>query len=353
MRAAAVAGALAAAVAAGDAAAASRTATLSGWAGQTAAFSGPALLVSEAAPVRVDPAAIEGAPPGYAPFTYHRAETHRIALTANRLRFAAGPEAVVSVRTSIGAMRPGILSPAGAGRFVMAPVTAAFATPVTWCCTDGVTVVTESRSEADAPRVLAAAAGAGDRVRMLLAGPGGTTLAGVDPVGLGENRTDVPVPVATTTALAALAGDTLSWVDPAAPAILRIAPTGDGGLGPARTVRLPGRALRVWAAAGTTAVATRVGGRVRVVRVDGSAARARAVWNGRVVPPLSVGGRTLALADGRRILAGRPGRALRPVARAGGRVSAVAADGDRVAWLTRATRKGSRVTVARIAAVRR
>lgn len=332
---------------------ATRTATLSGWAAQTAAFSGRALLVSETAPVRVDPAAIPGAPAGQGAFTYYRAEVHRVALNTARTRFVGAPTAVISVRTSIGAMTPGVLTPAGAGHFVSAPVTARFPTPVTWCCTDGVQVVTESRSEPDAPRVLAAAADPGGRVRMLLAGPAGTVLAGVDPVGLGVDRTDAPVAVATTPALAAMAPGSLAWVDPAAPRTLRLAAVGDAGLGPVRAVALPGRAVRVWASAGTAVAAVRVGAGVRVVRVDGTATRARTVWNGRRVPPLGVGAGTVALADGRRILAARRGRAARPVARATGAVSAVAADGTRVAWLARGLRATSRVTVARVAAVRR
>lgn len=350
-----VAAAAAVVLLAGAAAAqgASRTATLSGWAAQTAVISGRALLVSEAAPVRVNPAAIPGTPAGEGPFTYYRTETHRVDLTRPRTRFDGTPRAVVTVRTSIGAMRPGVLSAAGDGRFVMAPVAAAFPTPATWCCTDGVQVVTESRSEPDAPRVLAAAAGAGPRVRMLLATPAGSVLASVDPVGLGTGRTEAAVPVATTASLAAMAADRLSWVDPAAPAALHIAALHDGGLGARRAVALPGPALRVWAADATTVVAVRTGTRVRVVRVDGAAARPRTVWNGRTVPPLGVGGGTVALADGGRLLAARAGRAARPVARTSGVVSAVAADGDRAAWLSRGTRKRARVTVARLAQVPR
>jgi len=334
-----------------EATAATRTATISGWAHQTAAFSGRTVLVSEAATVKVNPRAIAGSPAGATPFTYYRAELKAVGLNRARTRFTGTPATVTAVRTSIGAMTPGILTPAGGGDYVMAPVARGFATPVVWCCTDGDEVVTESDSRIDAPRVTAAGADGGGRVRMLLARPGGgMVLVGVDPVGLGTNRTEVPVAVATVPALASLAADGLSWVDPSAPQVLHRAPVSDAGLGPDAPVFLPGRAVAVWSAPGITAAAVRVNGRVRVVRVDGAAARPRAVWNGGHVPKVAVGAGTLVLADGRRVLAARGTGPLRRVARAGGRVAAVAADGTRVAWLQRMTRKRQRVTVVRLEA---
>lgn len=334
--------------------AATRTVTISGWANQVAAFSGRTVLVSEAATVRVNPRAIAGSPAGATPFTYYRAELKSAELNRARTRFTGAPATVTAVRTSIGAMSPGVLTPAGGGDYVMAPVARGFATPVVWCCTDGDAVVTESDSRTDAPRITAAGADGTGRVRMLLARPGGgMALVGVDPVGLGVNRTETPVAVATIPALASMAGDVLTWVDPAVPDVLHRASVSDVGIGPDAAVSLPGRAVAVWSAAGIVAAAVRIDGRVRVVRVDGAAKRPRAVWNGARVPKVAVGAGTLVLADGRRILAASGTRPLRRIARAGGRVAAVAADGTRIAWLQRMTRKGQRVTVVRLEAVPR
>ena len=102
----------------------------------------------------------------------------------------------------------------------------------------------ESDGRPDAPVTLAAAVDGG-RVRFLQARPGGASvLVGADPVGPGERRTAVDVPVRTGAGLAALAPGLLAWVDPAAPAVLARAPAGDAGLGAIATTALPGPALR-------------------------------------------------------------------------------------------------------------
>lgn len=336
---------------------AARTATFSGWAAQTLALSDERLVVHETAPVVVDPRNFPEAPRGAVRFTYYRAEAKAVALTRSRLQFEGAPETITSVRTSIGAMRPDILWPAGEGRFVMAPTAVGlrFPTPVIWCCTDGIEVVTESDSRAEAGRAVAAAADPAGRVRMLLIDPAGAaSLVAVDPVGLGENRVGVPVAVATRPHLAAMTATQLVWVDPAAPSLLRRATVTDAGLGPVSEVVLPGAAVRVRAGEGTAVVVVRLApGRHRVLRVDAAAARPRSLWNGRAVPRVAAGGGTVAIADGRRILTQRRTGRTRRVATAAGVVPALAADGTRVAWLQRGVRQRQRVTVARLVAVPR
>lgn len=335
----------------GAAGAASRTVTLPGWLDHQLAFSGRHLVVAEAATVRVDPRLIEGAPRSAAPFDYYRAEARRVALTPARTRFAGPVEPLVAIRTSIARMRTGVLAPGGGGTFAFAPATAGGAPPVTWCCDgDGAEVVVESDGRPDAPVAVAAAVD-GRRVRHLLARPAGPwTLVGTDPVGLGERRTEAPVGVTATPATVAMAAGLLAWADPSAPAVLRTGTPGDGGLAPGREVPLPGTAVRVWAAPGIVAAAVRRGPRVLVVRVDPAGGSARVVWSGRRVPRVAVGGGAVAVADGRRVLAGRGG--LRLVRRSRGPVAAVAVDGRRVAWVERARARGARVSVARLGVVR-
>jgi hypothetical protein len=334
--------------AAGPAGAAPRTITLDGWADQTAVLSGASLVVAEAATVHVNPRVIAGSPPGAMPFDYYRAETSRVRLNRARARFAGALETPVSVRTSIAAMGSGILAPGGAGSFVTAPSSSRAATPVIWCCDpEGVETVVESDGRTDAPVTLAATVD-GARVRFLQArADGSTVLMGVDPVGLGERRTAVDVPVRTGAGLAALAPGLLAWVDPAAPAVLARAAVADAGLGAIATTALPGAAARVWASRGLIVVAARVGAGVRLIRVDPATGAASTVWRGARVPRVSVGGGAVAAADGRRVLASRSG-ALRPVGRGRGPVAAVAVDGRRVALLERVRSRGARVTVVRL-----
>jgi hypothetical protein len=114
--------------------------------------------------------------------------------------------------------------------------------------------------------------------------------------------------------------------------------------------------LGLWAAPGTVVALTGAGGAFRVARIDLATGAVRVVWRGTRTPRLAVGGGTVAVADGRRILAGRG--VLARVAQARGPVAAVAADGDRVAWFERLTiRRGggapARWTVARMGRVAR
>jgi hypothetical protein len=328
------------------ASAASRTATLEGWDDSVAAFSGRAVIVAEAAAVRVDPRNVPGAPAGAAPFVYYRHETARLGLNPARTRFAGDPVTLVSVRESIAGMGPGLLSPAATRGFVVVPSGRLLAPPVIWCCQRDVEVVLESDGRPDAPVALAAAED-GPVVRFLLAFPDGhRELVSSSPASPGA-RASRTVAAPAGPGLVALAPGLLAQVDPAAPALLAVsAVDASGTVAAPATVALPGRAIRIWAARGLVAAAVRAGGRVRLVRWSGGG-RARTVWSGATVPRVSVGGGAVAVGERRRVLASRRGP-LRQVARTRGPVAAVAVDGRRVAWLERLTRRGARVTVARL-----
>ena len=116
------------------------------------------------------------------------------------------------------------------------------AAPVIWCCDpEGVETVVESDGRADAPVTVAATVDGG-RVRFLQArADGSAVLVSVDPVGAGERRTAVNVPVRTRAGLAALAPGLLAWVNPAAPAVLARASPVDTGLTAIPRPPSPGR----------------------------------------------------------------------------------------------------------------
>lgn len=344
----ALTGAAALACAAG-AAGASRTLTLDGWSPRVLAFSGDHLLWTEAAPVRIDPARVEGAPAGATPFRYYRAETSRAPLARASTRFAAPPETPVAVRTSIAAMEPGVLVPAGRGDFLMVPGSRRFAPPAIHCCDDeGVETVLESDGRPDAPVTIGATLAGGRALLLMVDGAGRQRLRSVD-LATGAAQ-DAALPDATASpGLAALAPTARSWVDPGAPATLMLWRTGAAA---PDAVPLPGRAVRVWSAAGLSAVAVRRGRAVLLMRIDHEGApRARRAWAGRRVPAVALGGRSLAVADGPRVLAARRG-GLRQVARARRRVDGVGVSGRRVAWVERGLRRGARVGVVRLGRVR-
>ena len=170
---------------------ASRTVTIDGWADRTLAFSGPRLLWTEAATVRVDPRKIPGSPRGATTFDYYRAEVFGAALNPGSRLFRTGPPEVrVSVRTSVAAMGAGILAPTGDGGFLMVPRTARVAPPVIHCCDpNGIETVLESESRPDAPVTIAATWDAG-AATFVEAGPGGLqVLRRVDPANPGAQLT--------------------------------------------------------------------------------------------------------------------------------------------------------------------
>ena len=343
-RRAAAAGALGAAalalVAAPAASGASRTLTVEGWWPRTMAFSDRALVWTEAAPVRVDPRRIPGAPPGAQAFTYYRAEAFRTRVDRAGRRFAGTAETVVSIRTSIAGMAPGALAPLPASGLVIAPWSRRFAAPVVACCSvEGEEIEIESDGRPDALPT-AAVAWDGSAVRYVQLRPDGTQVL--------RRRGD---PAAVITAdrtrqgLVALAPGRRAWVDPADARTLRVQDDGAS----VRTVALPGDAVGVWASRDLTVVAARIGGRVAVLRVG--TAGAQRVWSGRRAPRVAAGGGAVAVADGRVVWAARSG-ALRRVTTARRPVDAVAVDGRRLAWAERGLRRGARVSVLRLARIR-
>lgn len=346
----ALAGALAGlAAAAPGASAAGTTLTLSGWYPRAMAFSGDRLVWAEAGTARIDPRRFAGAPADAAPFEYYRVEVSRVRLSRDSRRFAGAPETPVAVRTSIGAMAPGILQPTGDGGFVTVPGVTRFAPPVVRCCdADGLETVIESDGRPDAPVTLAAVP-SGARVSYVQATPEGRQLLrGPDPAA-------APVATALPAApgLVAIGGGRRAWVDPASPAALVLQPEADPAA-PAVTLPLPGPALRVWSSGPLAVVAARAGARVTLLRVGLAAARPRAVrvWTGRALPrAVAVGGGSVAVSEGRRVRASRSG-ALRPVFSGRRVIDAVAVDGRRLAFVQRATRKGARIGVVGLGRVR-
>jgi len=320
---------------------ASRTVTVDGWWPRAMAFSDRALVWTEAAPVRVDPRRIPGSPPAATPFTYYRAEGFRARLDRASRRFATTPETLISIRTSIAGMAPGALAPMAGEGLVMAPFSRRFAAPVVACCTpDGETIDVESDGRPDALSTVAVASAPGGIRWVQLRGDGAQVLRlqGLPAVEAGAR---------SAPRLVALAPGLRAWVDPAAPRALLLG--GDEGLQAPRTVALPGDALRVWAARGVVVVAVRSGSRVALLRTR--AGGTTRIWSGRRVPHVAVGGGSVAAADGRVVWAARGG-ALRRVTTARRQVDAVAVDGRRLAWAERATRRGARVAVLRLARIR-
>jgi hypothetical protein len=329
---------------------ATRTLTLEGWHDRALAFSGRTLVWTEAATVRVDPRRIRGAPPGAQRFDYYRADVSRARLDRASRRFAGPAETPVSVRTSIARMGSGTLAPTGDGGFVAVPSSSRLPPPTIWCCDDeGIEAVIDSDGRPGAPRTVAAT-WTGSAVRFVQLDAAGRQVVRLGDPGGGA----VPPPAAAEPGapdLVAVAGGGLrAWADPAQPARLLVARDGSGS--PPAAIALPGPALRVWAAPGLVAVLSRAGARLAVTRIDAGAGppSARRVWSGAALPAVAVGAGTLAIADGRRVLASRLGRAgARRVTTARRRVDAIGADGARLAWVERGRRKGLRVGILRLA----
>ena len=332
------------------AAGATRTLTLEGWHDRALAFSGRQLVWTEAATARVDPRRIAGSPAGARRFDYYRAETSRARLDRSSRRFAGLPETPVAVRTSVARMSSGTLTPTGDGGFVAVPGSTRPAPPVIWCCDEsGIEAVIESDGRPEAP-VSVAAAWTGSAVRFVQLDAAGRQVLRVgDPAG-----GPVPPPVLAEPGAAGLVavagGDLRAWADPGQPSRLLVA----GGGAPAVALALPGPALRVWAAPGLVAALSRGASGYAVTRIDvaAGAPRARRIWSGARRPSVGIGGGTVAIADGKRVLASRGRGATRRVTTSRRRVDAVGADGARLAWIERGRRKGLRVGVVRLARLR-
>ena len=316
------------------------------WHEISADFSGAALVVSDtftAGPQRLG-------------FVYYRAEAHRVALDGRRLRFAEPAELrVVTVSSSIASLTGTQIHGGTDGTFVLLPGPNGGAPPVVSCCDeDGRESVVESDGRPAARRVVAVGFD-GDRVRLIareLTGAAQMVSAQfADAEGAKESS---PFPGVPSRDAAAVADGIAVWTDDVAAGVVRIASTTTGAVVPIHDVPLGGRVLRLTADARVVAATVRVGTAVKVVRIDPATGTALVAWTGTRVPKVAVGGGSLVVADGQRLLAARSGRAVR-VAAAHGVVAAVAVDGDRFAWFERRlqTRKKPRRTLALLGVVPR
>jgi hypothetical protein len=273
-------------------------------------------------------------------FDYWAAEVSRVPLGKNGPRGLA--ETPVVVRTQAGPLGPIALAPGAGGSFTLLARGRNFPPPVIWCCDDeGVEVVMESEGRDTAPRALAAGAD-GTRVRMLLATPTAARLVSASALP-GETalpRAEVDFPGRPQEPLAAISGLRVAWVDETAPNEVRTGALSDAGVAMGASLPQPGPVAAVWTtASGIVVVASRVGSGVQISRHDTASGGARrVVFRGSRVPPLSVGGGVVTVADGRRVLAGRT--SLSEVRVTKGVVASVATDGRRLAIFERLQAKG-------------
>lgn len=297
-------------------------------------------------------------------FAYWSVEASRVRLGRGG---PSGPvETPVVVRTQAGPFSGVAIAPADSpsepGAFVLLARGRAFPPPVVWCCdARGLEVVIESDGRAGAPRAVAAGAD-GRRVRLVLVAATSARLVSEDPQRLGDDpagragalpRAEAPFPGRPADGLAAIRGGLAAWVERGEPAAVRVARIGDGGATGLTILHQPGpvAALRVDPPRAVV-VALRAGRGAQVARHDLARGRRAVLWRGRSLPRIAAAGGAVAIADGRRVLAGRAGR-VAPVGRAGGAVGALATDGRRVAIFERiASRRGSRVTVVRLVRLR-
>ena len=209
----------------------------------------------------------------------------------------------------------------------------------------------DSDGRAGAPRTVAAA-WTGSAVRFVQLDAAGSQVLRIgDPAGGA-----VPPPAAAEPGapdlVAVAGGDLRAWVDPAQPR--GCCSSRRGGAAPRGGVPARGGRPRL-GRSGLVAVLSRAGGGLAVTRVDigGGPPRPRLAWTGTRAPAVAVGEGTLAIADGRRVLASRRGGpGTRTVTTAGRRVDAIGADGGRLAWVERGRKRGLRVGIVRLARLR-
>jgi hypothetical protein len=287
------------------------------------------------------------------PFTYYLARAYTLPLNATRKRFDGPPEKVVNVSSSIASLTGTQIRGAGDGTFTLLPGPNGGAPPVIWCCTvEGDEAVIESDGRPEAPRTVAVGFDA-DRIRLVvrdLAGASRLVSARItDAEGAKETAVFPGVPSRDSVAVV---DGFVTWTDDVAAGVVRIAGTSTGGPVPARDVPLGGRILRLVADDTVIAVTARVGAGVKVIRIDPVSGATQVVWSGNRVPKVAAGGGSVVVSERTRLLASRAGVVVRR-AKARGPIAAVAADGDRFAWLERVGRGKDRRTVARLGVIPR
>lgn len=329
-------GALAAcAVATGSASAA---VSIGGWGTISADMGGGALVWADAQAAKTKT------------FTYWRADAERMRVSGNRLRSRDEP---VAVRTSAGPLTGTDIRATGTARgFVLTASGAAFAGPVTWCCTtEGLEVVVSSDSDGAAPHPYAAGMD-GARVRWIAGGPGGAVLGSADPVENAERGTSAAIPGRPGPGLASVAEGIAAWGDVGG-SIVRWGVPSDASVSDIRQASQGGRVVQVRAVPGFIVAVVRARG-WRVTRTDAATGAVRVIWRGSARPKVAAGGRAVAIGAGRAVLTSRGGAA-RKVANARGPIAAVATDGSRVAVFERVSRKAkvkARTRTVRTTAVR-
>ena len=332
----ALAGAAAAvAVAAGTGSAAVQ---IGGWGTISADMGGGSIVWADAQPAKTKT------------FTYWRTDASSARVSGNRISGVLKP---VAVRTSAGPLTGTEIRATGVGRgFALAASGAAFAGPVTWCCTaDMLEVVVSSDGDGAAPHPYAAGLD-GTRVRWIAGGPGGAVLGSGDPIENAERETSAPIPGRPGPGLASVAPGIAAWADQGGSSIRWGVPS-DSGVAGLREAAQGGRVVQVRAVPGFIVAVVRAGG-YRVTRTDTATGRVSVVWRGSPRPQVGAGGQAIAIGAGRVVLTSRGGAARR-AGTANGPIAAVATDGSRVAVFERVSRKtraGKSVKTVRSTAVR-